>query len=464
MKNTKTIYECQTCGFQSPKWAGRCPECDSWNTFIEEILKPSIDVNRKVSVTDVISPSVPMTVEEIAADDVERIETGISEFDRVLGGGIVRGGAVLFGGDPGIGKSTLLLQLSDLISKSDKVLYISGEESLNQIKLRADRIGIRSKNLFLLNETNLESIISNIEEVKPDLVVIDSIQVIYSSTLSQSPGTLTQVKECACVLTALAKAKNIAVFIIGHINKEGAIAGPKILEHIVDSVIFFEGERRESFRILRAMKNRFGPINEIGVFEMANNGLNEVRDPSMHFISNRGESLIGSALISTLEGIRSLIVEIQALVSASNFGMPRQRSTGFDINRMVLKLAVIEKNLGFNFSNYDVFLNVIGGIKINEPASDLGMCLAIVSSFREKPLFPDTVFIGEVGLTSEVRGVSQIESRIKEVFRLGLKRCVVPSVGTDKLEETYKGRLIRVSTLKQAVAIAFSDEKIGVKS
>lgn len=447
----KTIYTCQSCGYQSPKWLGRCPDCTQWNSLIEENIS-DISTQRKSAMGDIITAvSSPQKLSEVKIEDYPRASTRIGELDRVLGGGLVKGSVVLIGGEPGIGKSTLMLQASNVISKERRVLYVSGEESAGQMKLRAERLGACSDNLYLLNESNLDRIMDYIKELKPELVVIDSIQIVYNPAFSQSPGSVTQIKECAGCLTALAKSLGVSVFIIGHITKEGFIAGPKILEHIVDSVIYFEGERQAVFRILRAVKNRFGPTDEVGIFSMGAEGLTEIKDPSGIFISHRKKAQAGSSVMAAVEGSRPLLVEIQALVSRSNFGMARQRSMGFDLNRLVLLVAVLEKNLGLNLSDYDVFLNVVGGVKVNEPASDLAACVAIVSSFKEGPIRPDTVIIGEVGLTAEVRSVSQMPIRIKEAQRLGFKRCIIPGADAENLSKGSKTELIGVDTVKEAL-------------
>jgi DNA repair protein RadA/Sms len=447
----KTIFTCQSCGYQSPKWLGRCPDCSQWNSLIEENFS-DVSAPKKTITADLITQQAPKKLSEIKSEDYLRTSTNIGELDRVLGGGLVKGSVVLIGGEPGIGKSTLMLQASGIISKTEKVLYVSGEESINQIKLRAERLGISSDNLYLLNETSLDAIADYIKRLRPYLVVIDSIQIISNPLFSQSAGTVTQIKECTAALTAIAKSIGVSVFIIGHITKEGFIAGPKILEHIVDSVIYFEGERDSSFRILRAMKNRFGPTDEIGIFSMGSNGLAEIKDPSGIFISNiKEKSVRGTTVMAAIEGTRPLLVEIQALVSPSNFGMARQRAMGFDLNRAVLLIAVLEKNLGLKLSNYDVFLNVVGGVRVNEPAGDLAASIAIISSFKDKPVRQDTVIIGEVGLTSEVRSIFQIQSRVNEAYRLRFKRCILPKQDIKNLKGDSKIELIGVDNLQEAV-------------
>lgn len=451
----KSVFTCQTCGYQSPKWLGRCPECAQWNSLIEETFNIKLLQDSKNSIiADIVPSQPPQKLRDIKLKDVLRTSTTIGELDRVLGGGLVKGSVVLIGGEPGIGKSTLMLQVSDIISKNKRVLYVSGEESLSQMKLRAERIGVLSDNLYLVNETNLDSIIDYIKELKPFLVVIDSIQIVYNPNLPQSPGTVTQVRESAGCLTVLAKSLGISVFIIGHITKEGFIAGPKILEHIVDSVIYFEGERHSSFRILRAIKNRFGPVDEVGIFSMSSKGLMEIKDPSGIFISQRKEAQVGASITAAMEGTRPLLVEVQALASASNFGVARQRSMGFDLNRMILLLAVLEKNLDLNLANYDMFLNVVGGVRVVEPAPDLAACIAIISSFKDRPVKLDTVIMGEVGLTSEVRSISLIQARINEAKRLGFKRCIVPKCDIKSVKSSSKIELIGVNNIEEAAEYA----------
>ncbi|NQT90912.1 MAG: DNA repair protein RadA [Candidatus Omnitrophica bacterium] len=447
---TKTIFACQSCGYQSPKWLGRCPDCAQWNSLAEEAVGGTVTQGR-FHALDIVSTDAPQRLSEIETQDHIRTSTNIAELDRVLGGGLVKGSVVLIGGEPGIGKSTLMLQASNIISSNEKVLYISGEESTRQMKLRADRLKVASENLYLLSETSLERIIGHIKELSPHLVVIDSIQTVYTSALGTSAGSPGQIRECAGVLTVLAKSLGISVFIIGHITKEGFIAGPKMLEHIVDSVVYFEGERHAAFRILRAIKNRFGPTDEVGIFQMGSAGLTEIKDPSGIFISHRQGALTGTSVVAAIEGTRPLLVELQALVTRSNFGMARQRSTGFDFNRMVLLIAVLEKNIGLNLSNHDVFLNVVGGVKVNEPASDLAACIAIASSFKEAPIRQDTVIIGEVGLGAEVRSTSQVQIRVNEAQRLGFKRCLIPKCDAGGLKAPPGLKLLPVADIKEAL-------------
>lgn len=423
MPKQKLFYVCQECGYESIGWMGKCPSCNQWNTFVEEIQEP-----KSKSRSGAVSTNVkPVNINDIEADTEERYLTGIKEMDRVLGGGIVKGSLILVGGDPGIGKSTLLLQICDKIKTNAKILYVSGEESIKQIKLRADRLNVRNPNLLMLSETNFKVIQALSETERPDLIVIDSIQTMFNDELPSAPGSVSQVREITSGLMRIAKTLNIAIIIVGHVTKEGAIAGPRVLEHMVDTVLYFEGERHLSYRILRAVKNRFGSTNEIGIFEMRDVGLVEVENPSSMLLSERTESVPGSVAVATLEGTRPMLIEIQALVCPTSFGMPRRMATGLDYNRITLLMAVLEKRVGMQLHNYDAYVNVVGGLKIDEPACDLGVVTAIASSFRNIPVDMDTVLIGEVGLTGEVRAVSQIDKRIREAVRIGFKNCVVPA-------------------------------------
>jgi len=447
---TKTVFTCQSCGYQSPKWLGRCPECDKWNSFAEESFDSNSERVSRSIIADILPSDAPQKLPAIQLKGRLRTNTEIGELDRVLGGGLVEGSAVLVGGEPGIGKSTLMLQVSNIISKERRVLYVSGEESLSQIKLRAKRLGLSSDNLYIVNETDLVHIIKYIKEIKPYMAVIDSIQTVYNSQFSQNAGTVTQIRESAGMLTALAKSIGVSVFIIGHITKEGVIAGPKVLEHIVDSVIYFEGQKESPLRILRAVKNRFGATDEVGIFSMEEDGLKEVKDPSGVFILHKNNPLPGSSITSVIEGTRPFLVEIQALVTASGFGMARQRSMGFDLNRMVLLIAGLQKNIGLNLANQDIYLNVAGGVRVNEPASDLAVSVAITSSFKERPVCQDTVIMGEVGLTSEVRKISQVRARVNEAKRLGYKRCIIPASDHKSLKNITGIELIGVDNVSQA--------------
>ena len=434
----------------APKWLGRCPDCGEWNTFVEEKEAPAKAAKEyRRGQTSSRSP-VPIT--QVSGQEEDRLVVGMPEFDRVLGGGIVPGSVVLVGGDPGIGKSTLLLQLSGKISAgSSTILYVTGEESTSQTRLRANRLGALSDNLYLLAETCLEDIIPHIEQLRPAAVIIDSIQTIYTQQLPSTPGSIGQVREVAAELMGLAKGWQIPIFLIGHVTKEGAIAGPKALEHMVDTVLYFEGERGHSFRILRAVKNRFGSTNEIGVFEMGSNGLVEVSNPSEIFLAERPKGASGSIVVSSVEGTRPILVELQALVTPTNLGTPRRMVTGLDYNRVALMIAVLEKRAGFHLFGEDIFLNIAGGVKIEEPAVDLGIALAIASSFRDKPIDNHTVAIGEVGLTSEVRGVPQLELRVREAAKLGFQRAIVPRSNMLKLKDPLPIALVPVTNIKEAL-------------
>ena len=448
---TKTIFTCNSCGSQSPKWLGRCPDCAQWNSFIEENFSNTKTQNQSNFISDTVVSKPPQRLSDIEKEEFLRTSTTIGELDRVLGGGLVEGSVVLVGGEPGIGKSTLMLQAGNIIAENKKVLYVSGEESLRQMKLRAERLGVSSKELYLVNETDLINITEHIKKLKPYLVIVDSIQTIFNPQFTSSGGSLTQIKESAGALTAIAKASGVSVFIIGHITKEGFIAGPKVLEHIVDSVIYFEGEKNSSFRILRSIKNRFGPTDEIGIFSMTSKGLLEVKDPSGIFISKRKTPTAGTVITSAIEGTRPLLVEIQALVSRANSSFAKQRSMGFDFNRLALLAAMLEKKLGLNLANHDIFLNIVGGVKINEPAVDLAACVAIVSSFKDKPVRDDLVIIGEVGLTSEIRSVSKIRDRLNEAQRLGFKKAIIPNCDSQDIKGLSGIELIGVDTVDKAV-------------
>ena len=422
-KKTHTKFVCQSCGFFTQKWLGKCPECESWNSLIEEV-----DDNPNKPRT--VSNSKPVVLKEAHKTTNVRLKTDLYELNRVLGGGFVPGSAVLLGGDPGIGKSTLALQIFGGIEQT--VLYISGEESENQISLRSKRINIKNENLYLLSETNLENIIEKIKELSPKIVIIDSIQTLFSSEFSSSPGSVSQIRECGAKLVHYSKNLNTAFLIIAHVTKEGSIAGPKVLEHLVDTVLYFEGGKGHSYRILRAWKNRFGATNEIGVFEMKHNGLCEVTNPSEVFISERPKDVAGSIISPSIEGTRPILVEIQSLVSTSNIGMPRRTVMGLDSNRVAILIAVLDKIAGIKIADQDIFMNIAGGVSIEEPAIDLGISLSLYSSFTGKPLDPDLVVFGEIGLSGEVRAVSQAEIRIKEASKLGFKKFLVPKNNLDK--------------------------------
>jgi len=454
MAKAKTHFVCQFCGYQAPKWLGRCPGCQEWNTFVEERV-----IEEKIPERDLFgfeAEAVPTPITKILSEERERLQVGIREFDRVLGGGIVFGSVVLVGGDPGIGKSTLLLQMMSLLaSNGKKVLYISGEESLQQTKMRADRLGISSDQLFVVSETSLEKILQDIQTLRPSAVVVDSIQTIYSSELPSTPGSISQVREASSRLLYLAKHLAIPIFLVGHVTKEGFIAGPKVLEHMVDTVLYIEGEANHAFRILRAVKNRFGSTNEIGVFEMKDSGLVEVASPSEFFLSGRTQPTSGSVVMASIEGSRPILVELQALVVSSNLGVPRRTAQGVDAYRVSLLVAVMEKRLGIRLMSHDVFLNVAGGMRVEEPGVDLGVIASIASSFRDNVIDPEMVVFGEVGLGGEVRGVSQSEVRVKEAARLGFKRCLLPKQNQGMVRGTKGIELIGIKTVREAMGILF---------
>ena len=450
---TKTIYTCQNCGYQSPKWLGRCPDCSHWNSFVQEnYLQPATKAKARSS----MYKEEPMLLKDVKTKEVLRIKTKISELDRVLGGGIVPGSVILIGGDPGIGKSTISLQISNELTKqAHTILYVSGEESVSQTKLRASRLlrGNTRDKLYIVSQTDLSLIIEYVNKINPDVVIIDSIQVIFEPSIASSPSSVSQVRECCGILTQLAKSTNTTVFIIGHVTKEGTIAGPRVLEHIVDTVLYFEGDKYSLYRILRAVKNRFGSTNEIGVFEMSSAGLIEVKNPSGIFLSERPLNISGSVVSSVLEGSRPILIEIQALVSRSSFGYARRRAQGFDYNRLTLLIAVLEKRIGLHLETEDVFVNVVGGIKIEDPACDLAVCSAIASALREEVVMQDIVVLGEVGLGGETRGISSIGLRINEAEKLGFKRVILPKNNYKNFE--YKGslELIPAASLSDALDI-----------
>ena len=448
-KGKKTVYFCQNCGHEETKWLGQCPACKEWNTFVEEkVLVSSISAQAGAKTVRDINV---VSLSEVSVDDHTRIETGMQELDRVLGGGIVPGSLVLVGGDPGIGKSTLLLQVCQKLAQERSVLYISGEESLSQIKLRANRMGEFQENLKLLCETNLDTIRNVIENRKPELVIIDSIQTMYSEDVSSAPGSVSQVRESTHVFMQLAKGLGITIFIVGHVTKEGTVAGPRVLEHMVDTVLYFEGDRHASYRILRGVKNRFGSTNEIGVFEMRQNGLVEVENPSEYMLSGKPENASGSVVACSMEGTRPLLIEIQALVSESNFGMPRRTAAGTDYNRVNLLMAVLEKRIGLHMSNCDAYVNIAGGIKMNEPAIDLGIVMALVSSYKNRPVDEKMIVFGEVGLSGEVRAVSMPEQRVAEAKKLGFEICVVPEVSLDMVKNIKGIKIVGVKTVNDAM-------------
>lgn len=451
-KGKKSIFFCQNCGHEEAKWLGQCPACKEWNTFVEERIDSGITKGTTVAARAVHEAKVvPLT--EVTADDDTRSETGIKELDRVLGGGIVPGSLVLVGGDPGIGKSTLLLQVCQRMAQMKKILYISGEESQTQIKLRANRMGNFTSGLLLLCETNLGIIRSVIEKERPELVIIDSIQTMYSEDVTSAPGSVSQVRESTNVFMQLAKGLCIPIFIVGHVTKEGTVAGPRVLEHMVDTVLYFEGDRHASYRILRAVKNRFGSTNEIGVFEMRQSGLVEVENPSEYMLSGKPENASGSVVACSMEGTRPILLEIQALVCRTNFGMPRRTAAGTDYNRVNLLMAVLEKRLGMSLGNCDAYVNIAGGIKMNEPAIDLGIVMALVSSYRNRPIDEKTIVFGEVGLSGEVRAVNMPEQRVAEAEKLGFETCILPEVSLKMVKEIQGIRLVGVKTVNEAVGI-----------
>jgi DNA repair protein RadA/Sms len=450
MSKIKTKYVCTNCGYSSLRWSGKCPECESWSTMTEEIV--SSDRKKKVSSSAVIvNDGSYSLITEIESVKESRINTGISELDRVLGGGIVPGSVILIGGDPGIGKSTLMLQMADKV-KHKKILYVSGEESATQIKLRADRLNYHLENFYILSETNLEIIQAVAERENPDIIVIDSIQTVSRPEIESAPGTVTQLRESTALLTFIAKKNSIPVFIVGHITKDGMIAGPKVLEHMVDAVLQFEGERTHSYRILRGIKNRFGSTNEIGIFEMTDEGLKEVLNPSEVFLSQRNYGASGCVISASLEGTRPILIEVQALATSTSFGIPQRTSMGFDYKKLNIIIAVIEKKLGLFLNKSDIFVNIAGGIKIDEPAIDLAVAMSIYSSYKDIPVDSETVILGELGLSGEVRTISYIDRRITEAAKLGFKRIIVPKGNLKNLNpKKYNAEVIAVEKIKDAV-------------
>ena len=453
MAKVKSKYVCQNCGYENPKWLGKCPECLQWNTFVEEIEEKMTPRQESLAKQASRSTSRPVSINSIAPKREERFSTSMPELDRVLGGGVIPGSLVLVGGDPGIGKSTLLLQVSNNVAETGKkVLYISGEESENQIKMRAKRLKISSDNLYIYTENNLAAIELQIAEVEPDMVIVDSIQTMISPEINSAPGTISQIKEGTSKFMKISKSKSISTFIVGHVTKEGALAGPKLLEHMVDTVLYFEGERYNTYRLLRAVKNRFGSTNELGVFEMKSDGLVELENPSKVLIAEKPNDVSGSVIVSTVEGTRSMLLELQALVAPTNFGYPRRTTTGVDNNRVALILAVLEKVIGMQGQSQDVFVNIIGGLRINEPSMDLGLALAISSSFRNIPVDASVVVTGEIGLTGELRTVSFIEKRIMECEKLGFKKMVIPKGNyLEEFKKDYRIELVPVYNLRQAI-------------
>ncbi len=449
----KSMYVCSQCGHETAKWYGKCPSCGEWNTFTEEIRETTRSGNLPVQERKRTS-SVPVPISQISTEDEQRYYTGSKELDRVLGGGIVKGSLVLLGGDPGIGKSTILLQICSHLGKILKILYISGEESKRQIKLRASRLGVNCDNLLVMTETDIEIIADQIRSENPDLIMIDSIQTMNYKELNSSPGSVTQVRECTNILMRTSKALDIPCIVVGHVNKDGAIAGPKVLEHIVDAVLYFEGDKQMSYRILRAVKNRYGSTNEIGVFQMGDSGLSEVENPSLMLLSGRPKNVSGTCVACTMEGSRPILAEIQGLVTNSGYGNARRMSTGFDYNRMSMLLAVLEKRCGYYFSSLDAYVNVIGGLRLDEPATDLAVALSLVSSLKDIVVAEDVLAFGEVGLTGEIRSVNHAAMRVSEASRLGFRRCILPyhNMKNLVLPPDCDIELLGVRTIRDAVS------------
>ncbi len=448
----RTIFVCQECGKESLKWVGRCPNCQAWNSFIEQLATKTLSsFLNSASLTD-----APEELSKISTAKSDRLPLPLPEINRVLGGGLVPGSLVLIGGDPGIGKSTLLLQIAALVSKPDfKVMYVSGEETRRQVKLRADRLGIKGDGLYLLSETNIDAIMGQIENVKPAVVIVDSIQSVYLPEQDSAPGSITQVRDCTLMLMQLAKSANVPIFISGHVTKEGTLAGPRVLEHIVDVVLYLEGETFSTYRLLRCVKNRFGGTNEVGVFEMKEEGLIQVEDPSHIFLSEREGPAVGSVVVPVLEGNRPLLVEVQGLTITTSFGLPRRTANGIDFNRLLLVSAVLSRRAGLKLGNQDIIVNVTGGLKIREPAADLGIAIAITSSFRDLPVDPEMTAVGEVGLSGEMRPVPQLERRLTDVCRMGFKRAIVPRAGSRNVRVPQGLALITVSNLRDAIKMAW---------
>lgn len=450
MPKLKTKFVCSECGYETGKWLGKCPACLQWNTFTEEVE------SQKQPLPHAGPAPVAIPLTEVSIEAEERVKTGMTELDRVLGGGLVAGSLVLVGGDPGIGKSTLLLQVCGALAQEQKILYISGEESVRQIKLRADRLKVNHPNILMVSETNFENMERLIDENKPDVVVMDSIQTVYSQELTSAPGSVSQVREVTGHLMRIAKGRGLTVFVVGHVTKEGAIAGPRVLEHMVDTVLYFEGERHQNYRILRAVKNRFGSTNELGLFEMHQEGLMEVGNPSGLLLDGRAKDQPGSVVVASLEGTRPMLLEIQALVTPTSFQMPRRMATGIDYNRLTMLMAVLEKKVGMQLYQFDAYVNVVGGIRLDEPACDMGVIASIAGSFRNRPIASETVVMGEVGLTGEVRPVSQVEKRIMEAKRMGFKRCIIPAGNRSKPNSADDGmEILYVQTVEEALGLLF---------
>ena len=453
MAKNQTIFVCSSCGNESPKWLGKCPACNSWNSFFEQKVEKTVEAGR----IERKELNVPKALNTYKGEEAFRTSTGFAELDRVLGGGLVKGSLILLGGEPGIGKSTLILQLCDKVQGEGKVLYVSGEESAEQIKLRADRLNINNDDIMFLGETDIEVVNQAIIDINPKLVIIDSIQTMYSDELSAAAGSVSQVREITAQVMRICKSRAITTVIIGHVTKEGNIAGPRVLEHMVDTVLYLEGERYFSYRILRGVKNRFGSTNEIGMFEMRQEGMCEILNPSDVLISEREENPAGSAIVSSMEGTRPILIELQALTSKSVFGYPKRTANGIDFNRLALLIAVLEERAGLMLGSQDVYLNVVGGMKISEPALDLGIMCTVASSFKNMPIAKDTVIMGEVGLTGEVRRINYIEKRIKEAEKLGFKTCIIPESNKKVLKDKYKLDIIGVKDIKEAM------QKLGLR-
>ena len=452
MAKTKTVFYCTECGNETPKWQGRCPACGAWNTLQEHIEKPAAPGRAKAAPVGI--SRTPKKLHEVDSDSEIRFSTGMGELNRVLGGGAVAGSLVLVGGAPGIGKSTLLLQICAQLCLERSVLYVSGEESERQLKLRAQRLGVTPDKLYILSETRLSDVLEAVEVIKPDILIVDSVQTLYNEDNESSPGSISQVKDCTMSMMQLSKSQGITVFVVGHINKDGAIAGPKVLEHMVDCVLYFEGDPNSSYRLLRAAKNRFGSTNEIGVFEMGDSGLIEVPNPSQMLLEGRPEGASGTCVACVMEGTRPVLAEVQALVTKTTFNVPRRAADGFDFNRAVLLMAVAEKRGGMKLNVFDAYINVIGGLRLDEPGADLPVVLAVASSYREAVIPDDLVAIGEVGLTGEIRTVSHMNQRLAEVARLGFKKVIIPKGGAEKLEIPEELAVYRVRNLREAIEVA----------